>query len=421
MTDDIIFNGKRYLDMKNDFNEDCKDSGYDYIPHVLKPTSRTIAIGDIHGDLDVAIKMLETGKCIQKVSNIKNKRYVTVKDRNNNDLYFIWIGNDTQVVQVGDQIDRCRPVNGECIYPQATTNDEASDIKILNFYSDVDKIARYSNGRVISLLGNHELMNVLGKMRYVSFMGLMEFSSNVNLADLNIDNYLKMDQNKLSLMIDDGLKNRKKAFSNIPSVSNNGLNKFLGCSRTSSIIIGSLLFVHGGMIKKMAEAYHLDDLNKIVRKWLLGKLTNELENKKLLYTNQERLEKKGLTFNFKQRLMTLLSDDNSIFWNRILGNLPADLDINEEDIEDINKKCDDYLNGVFNIYDINGIIIGHTPQMSAKYGINSACNKKVWRVDIGASGAFDSFRSNKKRIEVLEITYNSNKAPTFKVLSYDNN
>ena len=42
-----------------------------------------------------------------------------------------WIGGDTVVVQVGDQVDRCRPVDNECDHPKETVNDEASDIKIL--------------------------------------------------------------------------------------------------------------------------------------------------------------------------------------------------------------------------------------------------------------------------------------------------
>jgi hypothetical protein len=49
------------------------------------------------------------------------------------------------------------------------------------------------------------------------------------------------------------------------------------------------------------------------------------------------------------------------------------------------------------------IAIGHTPQF--EHGINSICNSKVWRCDIGMSRAFTPNYSNaeKSKIQVLEI------------------
>ena len=382
----IVFNGKRQM-MKKDFEKDCKN--FKYIPHILKQTSRTIAIGDIHGDLDVAVKMLEIAKCIKKV-NIKpdtiKSTYVTLINKNGNKEYYIWIGNDTQVVQVGDQVDRCRPIgDNTCIYPDGTFDDEASDIKILKFYTDINELAINHGGRVISLLGNHELMNVLGNMNYVSYKGIVDFSNTVDLASglinrkLAFTNKLDVDKNPL--------KNINSAY-----IDGYDLNKYLACTRMSGVIIGSLLFVHGGLIKKMAELYKLDDMNKIVRKWLLGKLAENTDDK----INQ------------------ILSSSDSIFWNRTLSYLPADGIGNSEDIA---KKCDENLKDIFEIYNVNGIIIGHTPQrLNASVNrINSACNERVWRVDIGASNAFHSLR-DKQTIEVLEITYNGD-VPLYKILS----
>ena len=50
-----------------------------------------------------------------------------------------------------------------------------------------------------------------------------------------------------------------------------------------------------------------------------------------------------------------------------------------------------------------------------KCSINSVCDNKVWRVDIGASNAFHEFKHGESNVEVLEITYKNNK-PIFNIL-----
>jgi len=404
--------------MEKDFALDCSKYDFKYIPDSILPTSRTIAIGDIHGDLQLAIDFLIIANCIKLYDQLNNKQFVTI-----NNQKYIWIGNDTQVVQVGDQVDRCRSNN--CEQPDSTMNDEASDIKILKFYSDVNKLAILEGGKVISLLGNHELMNVMGNLNYVSFMGLLEFNNNVDMANLNISSYIDMDKSQLNDIIKTGLQNRKNAFSN-QFIGNRkeALNEYLACSRTSAVIVGDLLFVHGGLIKKMAEAYNIADLNRIVRKWLLGKLNDDNdETKKLLYTNQDKNKEKkeNISFDSKSRLYEILKSKNSIFWNRILGYLESDKivkNMSEDKKKRTLENCDKILKEMLQTVNINGIVIGHTPQMSEKNnGINSACNQRVWRVDIGASSAFDMFRSTKRNIQVLEIKYDEQKKPRFNIIS----
>jgi hypothetical protein len=409
-----------------DFNNDCSKYNFRYIPPTIEPTSRTIAIGDIHGDLKLAIQFLIVAKCIEKCSS-SEKNYTTV-DVNGTCEHYKWIGNDTIVVQVGDQVDRCRTTDfNDCKYPQTTTNDEASDIKILKFYTEIDKLAINDGncGRLINLLGNHELMNVMGKLNYVSFMGLLEFTNIVDMSKIKIDDYLNMNKLELNNLVDLGNINRKKAFSNkFKGNREEALNEFLACSRTSAVIVGDLLFVHGGMIKTMAKAYNIEHLNQIVRKWLLGKFNDETSNKLLLYSNMEkkRLNEtgNGSSFTVGDRIFQIIKSKNSIFWNRVLGYLKSDKEYeNENDTvkKSVKDKCDFILNEVFHTYEINGIVIGHTPQMSEKNnGINSACNKKVWRVDIGASSAFDIFRQTKRKVQVLEIKYGDEKQPKFNIL-----
>lgn len=327
----------------------CND--YPYTPAIFPKQNRVIVLGDIHGDYNLAITMLKIAKVI---------------DNNNN-----WIGGATHVVQVGDQIDRCRPIGTmTCEQKQTTYNDEASDVKILRLFTDLDKLAIQKGGRVISLFGNHELMNVQGQMGYVSFEGLKEF-----------ENYKDPQQPQLKFI--SPIHARAHAFA-----PGNEIGKLLGCTRLPAVIIGQNLFVHAGIINsivellKIHEKSDLETINIALRKWLLGLL------------DAKYIEK------------IVQSSKKSMFWTRILGSLPPHIDSND-------KRCVDNIGKVLEILHIGKIIIGHTPQ-SFIYNdnINSTCGDIIWRVDNGSSTAFHKFdpdflntgKINKSRTpQVLEI------------------
>merc|ERR1711916_326002 len=59
----------------------------------LEAVNRIIAIGDLHGDLNETINIFKLAKLIEYNESTGETK---------------WIGRDTVVVQVGDQIDRCR-------------------------------------------------------------------------------------------------------------------------------------------------------------------------------------------------------------------------------------------------------------------------------------------------------------------------
>ena len=91
-----------------------------------------IAIGDIHGDIQLMLDTLTIGGVIQE-TNAQNNNCIKIirKDKNDTEEYYEWIGKNTIVVQVGDQIDRCRPTNfmlSNCKEQNVTYDDEASDI-----------------------------------------------------------------------------------------------------------------------------------------------------------------------------------------------------------------------------------------------------------------------------------------------------
>lgn len=320
--------------INSEFVSMCKK--YDYIPAINEKVRRIVVLGDIHGDYKLALKLLTIGKVID--SNTKDG----IK----------WIGGDTVIVQVGDQIDRCRPESIDsltCAYDGATINDEASDMKILRLFTNLHYKAKEQGGKVISLLGNHELMNVEGYMNYVSKKNIDEFNKYV-------------DPKNRSLTFKSGEDARKYAFK-----PGNEISKYLGCTRLSCVVIGSNLFVHAGMINvimdelKINKKEDLESIDILVRKWLLGLINKE----------------------YVKHIVN--GADKSMFWTRILGNIPHN--ISNED-----PRCLKHIDKVLETFQIGSIIIGHTPQSFMHgEGINGICNNKIWRVDNGSSEAFHGY------------------------------
>ncbi|PPQ69016.1 hypothetical protein CVT24_000091 [Panaeolus cyanescens] len=112
-------------------------------------TRRIIAVGDIHGDMQNAIKVLRFAGVI------------TTDDKDNDERgHPKWTGNVDWLVQTGDMIDR-----GDDTIP------------LYAWMESLRAQAKSVGGDIISHLGNHEYMNVLGDWRYVYPSELKTFHS----------------------------------------------------------------------------------------------------------------------------------------------------------------------------------------------------------------------------------------------------
>ena len=360
----------------------------------MKKRDRIIAIGDIHGDWELTLKCLKLAQVLNEdCTNEKNAK---------------WIGGNTVVVQIGDQVDRCRPMyNRECqnkINETELLDDEHSDIRIMKFFTQLDNMAlknktngKLDSGRVISLLGNHEILNSQKKMAYVSAKGLACYDN-----DCDEEKLLNSSKKELKEMVKRGKKKRKNDFT-----PGNKMAQFLGCTRLSAIVIGKFLFVHAGILPKLAEkikekfkeANSFKNLNIIITKWLLGKIKND-----------EEIEGIG-------SIMDILTKyELSPFWPRVLGNLKNDLKMDD-------LLCKKHFQPTFKILNenIKNMVIGHTPQFYAnKMGLNSTCDNKIWRIDTGSSLAFnilgDASKESRK-IQILEILNDGEKVNILKDIS----
>ncbi len=94
-------------------------------------SSRVVAVGDVHGDLDTLVSIL------QKTGIIDDQRH--------------WSGGNATLVQTGDFLDR-----------------GVKDRQVMDLLMELEKQASKSGGRVVVLLGNHEMMNIMGDLRYVA-------------------------------------------------------------------------------------------------------------------------------------------------------------------------------------------------------------------------------------------------------------
>ena len=333
------------------FDKDCNHQLT--LPTIISNVSRIIAIGDVHGDMKLIIECLEISNVILRIKNMKNIQNKISVVLNDEKQYYDWIGKDTIVVQIGDQNDSCRPNNNTCDDPIA------DDINIFNFFTQLHKLALGHGGGVYSLIGNHEIMNIEGNFEYTSNADIQMFK-----------NYKDPYTNKI---IRDPIDARRHAFTNGNQYAN-----FMGCTRKSALIINDFLFVHGGIsasfLKNFRGRDKLHELNTIVKNWLLN----------TLQTNSHQI------------IMNQILNDNeySPFWTRVLGSLPAHLPFNDE-------KCKSLLDPVLESYKIKGMVIGHTPQIQD--GINSTCGEKLFRIDVGASKAFNDSSREPQVLEILKL------------------
>lgn len=100
-------------------------------PAVFSRVERIVAVGDVHGDYEQFVAVLQSAGLMDGNAN--------------------WIGGKAHLVQTGDILDR-----------------GPDSRRVMDLLMKLEKQAGEAGGAVHALIGNHEAMNVYGDLRYVS-------------------------------------------------------------------------------------------------------------------------------------------------------------------------------------------------------------------------------------------------------------
>ncbi|MBM66149.1 MAG: calcineurin [Myxococcales bacterium] len=183
----------------------------------LRPEQDVIAIGDLHGDLRAAIGALRVAGVIDT-----NRR---------------WIGGDTVVVQVGDQLDR--------------GDDERA---ILDYFETLSDEAHRAGGGFYPLLGNHETMNVGLDFRYVTPGGWTDFDDVVEGGD-----------DRMTRAFEEAHRGRVRAF------RPGGPYARILAGHNAIMVVGGTVFAHGGVLPAHLTN-GLQNMNQEIQAWMRGEL-----------------------------------------------------------------------------------------------------------------------------------------------------
>jgi hypothetical protein len=199
-----------------------------------------IAVGDVHGDFEDFVAILQKEKLI--------------------DAQRHWTGGKTTLVQVGDLLDR---------------GPKPRDV--MDLLMVLEKEAPQAGGRVVSLLGNHEMMNVMGDLRYVTPVNFASFadSNSEERQKAAYQAYVKWRSSHMALIAElaqpmeltegewmarhpAGYVEQRDAF------TPNGLyGKWLR-EHSALADIGGVIFLHGGISPNVAKM-KLDGINARIR------------------------------------------------------------------------------------------------------------------------------------------------------------
>ena len=331
-----------------------------------------VAIGDVHGDFDDFVSILQ---------------HLGLIDKQNH-----WTGGKATFVQTGDLVDR------------GPKPREVMDLMMV-----LEKQAKQAGGQVVGLLGNHEMMNIMGDLRYVTPTNFASFADDKSgeRQKSAYQQYLKWRDSHGPLLAElpqpmeateaewmarhpPGFVEQREAFS-----PQGTYGKWL---REHAVLvkIGSVIFLHGG-IDPILTQLKLDAINARIRDEIkaFDAAKQDLKDQKLIlpfFTLQEMTavaqaevaaERKSRVPSDEQRQARILQFLGYENWFSLRPDGPLwfrgyDQWTDEEGVAQMGK--------ILQAYDAAHIVVGHTVQKGGR--IRPRFGDKVFLIDTGMLSSY---------------------------------
>ena len=339
---------------------------------------RVVAVGDIHGDFDALVEVL------QETGLIDNEQR--------------WIGGDAILVQTGDFLDRGSKVR-----------------EVMDLLMALEKQAVRDSGRIIVLLGNHEMMNLMGDLRDVTkeaYLSFVDENSEKRRQDAYQD-YLELYKRRSQLIGQEPSitsKFEKQWMKKHPpgfleyrdALQPDG--KYGGWLRKRPAIvqIGDTIVLHGGIHPELAS-FKLRALNERIKREIeaFDSYTRYMVAEKLILSfatldetvaaaeaelkrTTDEVGDKSMLESFLQYGNWLSVHPNGPLWFRGFAYWSE-------------REGQRQLSKLLESYEAKHFVVGHTPQLPGR--IQTRFRRKVFLVDTGMLSSF--YRGG--RASALEI------------------
>ena len=430
------------------------DSSYNNVKNIY-------VMSDIHGDLDLLIiNLRDCAKVICDRDSSNWREYannsipnLNLEDIINSEIYdclfnFEWCGNDKWIIILGDIIDNYRE---NYTLRDINNNDkrqneiEHEELKIILFLNKLNKKAQQKGGNVIKLIGNHEDMNIYDNNNNIRYISKYAITNNFYTIK------------------------RKEIFRIHNNILNHIDYKYNSNKKYVIFKINDFIFVHGGLNQDIIKYFYSNitdkkDIDTSFYSYFKSfiKISNKYiksENNNIDYFIDYINDEYNRCINNKTTCK-YINDNSGLLWYRGLGSHDIIYDNNFcNELEKIfgrlcqnNEKCKQNIYIIIghciqsefslfniknnnsshskikkynNIHIIDGPIIetnigkelyekeinisNKTPMI---FGITASCIKpnnpnlaSIYRVDIGASRAFDNDNYNRFFKSYIEPIY----------------
>jgi hypothetical protein len=331
---------------------------------------RLVAVGDIHGDYDALVAILEEARVI--------------------DSHGRWGGGETVLVQTGDFLDRGPGVR-----------------EIMDLLMTLEGQAEEQGGQVVVLLGNHEMMNLIGDWRDVgaqAYRGFADENSEQRRQDAYQD-YVALSRRRSRVLKkiteeseQEWMKAHPLGFSEYhESLGPQGHYGRWLRDRPAAVRIEDSIFLHGGIHPEL-RSLTLEEINQRIRREietfdastaqmiqlnLILPFSNLQEVMAVAQAELKRLQGDGSSSQeqeFVQVLEGLLQFGN---WLSVHPDGPLWFRGFAQWSEQEGRQ---HLKGLLESYQVTRFVVGHTPQLPG--GIQARFGGGVLLIDTGMLSSF---------------------------------